>query len=87
MPNLGRIIASHKTKVVPKRPWGNCSCPKATREAGECPLGGECLEECIVYQATVKVKVDEATGVEKVPDQTYLDLKSCLMSIHTLFAN
>ena len=25
-----------------------------------------------MYQATVKVKVDEATGVEKVPDQTYL---------------
>ena len=79
MPNLGRIIASHNTKiinskvkVVPKRPWGNCSCPRATRDAGECPLGGECLEECIVYQATVKVKVDEAAGVEKVPDQTYL---------------
>ena len=77
MPNLGRIIASHNTKVitskipvVPKRPWGNCSCPRKTRDAGECPLGGECLEESIIYQATVKVKV--APEVEKVPDQTYL---------------
>ena len=77
MPNLGRIIAGHNNKViaskipvVPKRPWGNCSCPRATRDAGTCPLGGECLAESIVYGATVKVKV--APEVEKVPDQTYL---------------
>ena len=77
MPNLGRIIAGHNSKVinskipvVPKRPWGNCSCPRATRDAKECPLGGECISESLVYQATVKVKV--APEVEKVPDQTYL---------------
>ena len=66
MPSLGRIIEGHNSKVlrgevaeVPKRPWGNCSCPRRTREAGECPLGGECLAENIVYRASVEVKADE----------------------------
>ena len=82
MPSLGRIIAGHNAKVIaskvkvePKRPWGNCSCPKKTRVAGECPLGGECLAECIVYKAEVKVKVPR--GVVEVEDalgKTYLGL-------------
>ena len=80
MPNLGRIVSTHNNKVlkslvpvVPKRPWGNCSCPRKKREANECLLGGECIEEQLVYQATVKVKVpDDAPEEEKVPDETYL---------------
>ena len=28
-----------------------CSCPKSKKEA--CPLKGECLKNCIIYQATV----------------------------------
>ena len=82
MPSLGRIIAGHNNKVItdqakvePKRPWGNCSCPKKTRVAGECPLGGECLAECIVYRASVKVKVPRgAVEVEDAPEKTYLGL-------------
>ena len=36
-------------------------------------MGGECIEEQLVYQATVKVKVpDDAPEEEKVPDETYL---------------
>ena len=69
MTNLSRIIAGHNSKILageavvaPKRPWGNCSCPRRTREAQACPLGGECLEENIVYKATVKL--EEGTAVE-----------------------
>ena len=79
MPNLSRIVAGHnaaviasKIKKVPKRPWGDCSCPKKTRDAKECPLDGECIADSIVYRAAVKVKVDEQA--EEVPVQTYLGL-------------
>ena len=82
MPNLSRIIDGHNSKILageavvaPKRPWGNCSCPRRTREAQACPLGGECLEENIVYKATVKL--EEGTAVEdEVQDKTYLGLCS-----------
>ena len=81
MPNLGRIIAGHNAKVIaskvkvePKRPWGNCSCPKKTRMAGECPLGGECLAECIVYRASVTVQPRGVAVVEEAPVKTYLGL-------------
>ena len=82
MPSLGRIIAGHNAKVIaskievkPKRPWGNCSCPKKTRVAGECPLGGECLAESIVYRASVKVKPPRGrVEVEDAPEMTYLGL-------------
>ena len=80
MPNLGRIISAHNNRVlasqvpaVPKRAWGNCSCPKKKRDAKECPMAGECISEKVVYQATVKVKIaEDAPEEEKVPDQTYL---------------
>ena len=82
MPSLGRIIQGHNAKVInskvkvePKRTWGDCSCPKKTRLAGECPLGGECLAECVVYRATVKVKLPKgAVEVEEAPEHTYLGL-------------
>ena len=81
MPNLGRIIAGHNSKViaskvvkVPKRPWGDCSCPRKTREAGECPLGGDCLADCIVYKASVAVKPRGVAVVEDAPVMTYLGL-------------
>ena len=31
----------------------HCSCPKATRKAGTCPLQGYCFDSNLVYQATV----------------------------------
>ena len=82
MPSLGRIIEGHNSKVlrsevaeVPKRPWGNCSCPRRTREAGECPLGGECLAEGIVYKASVEMKAVEGRPVVVVtPPKTYLGI-------------
>ena len=81
MPSLGRIIQGHNAKViaskvvkVPKRPWGDCSCPRRTREAGECPLGGDCLADCIVYRASVEVKPRGVVEVEDAPVETYLGL-------------
>ena len=31
----------------------HCSCPKATKKAGTCPLQGFCFDNNLVYQATV----------------------------------
>ena len=33
-----------------------CSCPRAVREQGDCPLQGECLASNLVYKAKVKVQ-------------------------------
>ena len=57
-PNMGQIVAKHNKKVlaasrpkeVAKR---TCDCPKATREAGTCPLQGHCLAKNTIYQARV----------------------------------
>ena len=52
MPNIAAIISSHNTKVLKPDPDPNtrtCSC----RNKQQCPLGGNFLAECIVYQTTV----------------------------------
>ena len=58
MPNVGTIISSHNAKVLststttsPATRIRTCNC----RRPLECPLGGKCLTECIVYKATVQV--------------------------------
>ena len=48
MPNMAAITSSHNTKVL-KPNTRTCSC----RNKHQCPLDGNCLAECIVYQATV----------------------------------
>ena len=55
-PNMKQIITSHnvskiKEEVKEKVEEKLCSCPKSKKEA--CPLKGECLKDCIIYQATV----------------------------------
>ena len=56
MPNLGNIIANHNSKIIGKgdtiEPTKTCSCPK--KDKPNCPLGGQCLAENIIYQAKVK---------------------------------
>ena len=56
MPNLGNIIANHNSKIIGKgdtnEPTKTCSCPK--KDKPNCPLGGHCLAENIIYQAKVK---------------------------------
>ena len=56
-PNMKQVLAKHNKMVLaasePKEEVRTCDCPKATREAGTCPLQGHCLDKNIVYQATV----------------------------------
>ena len=55
MSSIGSIIRSHNAKVLsptttnPTTPKRTCNC----RQPQNCPLGGMCLTECIVYKATV----------------------------------
>ena len=65
--NLATIISGHNAKMVretvnPPPEERKCSCPKGST----CPLGGQCLETQIVYQATVT----HAGG----PDENYIGL-------------
>ena len=51
MPNLGNIIANHNSKIIGKgdtiEPTKTCSCPK--KDKPNCPLGGQCLADNIIY--------------------------------------
>jgi hypothetical protein len=54
MSSIGSIIRSHNAKVLssttnPTTPQRTCNC----RQPQNCPLGGMCLTQCIVYKATV----------------------------------
>ena len=71
-PNMRQVINAHNKKVLadsmPKEEVKHCSCPRATREAGTCPLQGYCFDKNLVYQATVvETRTD---GVEQV--ETYV---------------
>ena len=61
MPSLGRILKGHNKSVLEKQseknkaPEKECNC----RDASKCPLKGQCLAKCIVYQATVKTASDK----------------------------
>ena len=60
-PNMGQVISGHNKKLlaeskppVPEEEEEkHCSCPKATKKAGTCPLQGFCFDSNLVYQATV----------------------------------
>ena len=75
-PNIKQVVAKHNKKlleaVVPKEEERGCSCPRAKRLAGECPLQGKCITTNNVYQATVvETKVD---GEQKV--ETYVGVSA-----------
>ena len=75
MPNMAQIISRHNSKAVrQQQPLAaaevkTCSCPKAVRDSKTCPLGGQCLKENTIYQATV-------TQVVSGKVETYLGLAS-----------
>ena len=75
MPNMAQIISRHNSKAGrQQQPLAaaevkTCSCPKAVRDSKTCPLGGQCLKDNTVYQATV---TQEPSG--KV--ETYIGLAS-----------
>ena len=67
-PNMKQVLAKHNKKVlaasIPKEEKRRCDCPKATREAGTCPLQGQCLDKNTIYQATVvEIKPNGDQGV------------------------
>ena len=77
-PNIKQVVAKHNKKVleavVPKEEERGCSCPRAKRLAGECPLQGKCITTNNVYQATVvETTVD---GEQKV--ETYVGVSAPL---------
>ena len=88
MNNVGSIIRSHNTKVLcpsnnsPSTPPRTCNC----RRAGECPLNGKCLTECIVYKATVSVPTRPARvyyGLTEGPFKTrFTNHKASFRSEH-----
>ena len=52
-PNLGRQISAHNSKILnpPKNEdQKQCNC----RKSAECPVQGKCLQEGVVYQATIR---------------------------------
>ena len=75
MPNMAQIISRHNSKTVrQQQPLAaaevkTCSCPKAVRDSQACPLGGQCLKENTIYQATV-------TQVASGKVETYVGLAS-----------
>ena len=52
-PNIKQVVAKHNKKVleaaVPKEEERDCSCPRAKRLAGECPLQSTCITENKVF--------------------------------------
>ena len=75
MPNMARVVTKHnsfiqrKLQPAPEAEAKTCSCPKAVRESGSCPLGGQCLLTNTIYQATV-------TEVVSGKVETYIGLAS-----------
>ena len=73
MPNMAQIILKHNSKTVRQQQAPTaakaktCSCPRAVRESKTCPLGGQCLKQNTIYQATVT-----QVGTGKV--ETYVGL-------------
>ena len=59
MPNMATIISRHNSKLLkqlqPKTDdqARTCSCPRAVRDSGSCPMRGQCLLKNTIYQATI----------------------------------
>ena len=59
MPNMSQVISRHNKTILsqshnpPTEPPKMCNC----RAGSICPLNNQCLERCLVYQATVKTSV------------------------------
>lgn len=59
MPNMSQVISRHNKTILsqnhnpPTEPPKMCNC----RAGSICPLSNQCLERCLVYQATVKTSV------------------------------
>ena len=60
MPNIARVIKSHNSKILNGEDQAippDCNCQKNRR--ADCPLGGGCTVENIVYAGTVTTPTDQ----------------------------
>ena len=56
LPNMGAQIAKHNSKLLKSeggsdKPTPKCNCQKSRKD--DCPIPGACVQEGVVYQATV----------------------------------
>ena len=67
MPNFGQVISGHNKGILKQTQpqQGLCNC----RNKAECPVQNQCLQEDVIYQATVK-RMDNQTT------ETYVGLTS-----------
>ena len=58
MPNMGKIIKMHNSRLInnSKQKQPTCNCQRKT----ECPLKGKCMAENVVYSA--RITIDEPNG-------------------------
>ena len=72
LPNMGRKLASHNSKILRKtanpnpKPPAKCNCQKSRRS--ECPVPGGCNQDGAVYQTTVATndgRVESYVGLAK----------------------
>ena len=89
LPNMGRKIASHNSKVLRStvnptpRPKAKCNCQKSKKH--ECPVPGECNQDGAIYQATVSTndgRVESYVGLARNFKKRYAKHKATLTSRH-----
>ena len=67
LPNVGRVISKHNSKILNKtattnpKPKPNCNCRSSRK--GDCPMPGECNTDGVVYQAEVTTRGHTETYV------------------------
>ena len=86
--NMSKIISSHNSKVINSENQARekpCNC----RKKDQCPLGGQCQADNIIYQATVTPTPDPPLGDPPVSiqaeTQTYIGL--CSTKFKDRYAN
>ena len=82
-PNMKAIITAHNSKVMTSSSTSTQTQPKTCncQKKDECPMNGNCLQEAIIYQATVKTPTDEKIYIgstERPFKQRYYGHKSDL---------
>ena len=98
LPNMGRKVANHNSKVLRNytnnntRSPPNCNCQKSKRH--ECPVPGACNEDGVIYQAKVTTsdgKVEDYVGLARNFKKRYSKHKRTLKNRnadgHTTLSN
>ena len=65
LPNISRIISAHNKKVLKNEEISEETSDETCRAKDECPLEGNCLDQQLIYQCTVKSS-DNDVGVKYI---------------------